>query len=588
MPSFDFVELLGQVPQSGVFISAGKLLGMMFVFTLWTFIASWADKDAIAVNTYRAIWNGVIMAGGVISFLLLLFLPQFLAAVGAYVVLNGIVAVIYVVHRNGLVVEEDKVCTPAHIQRLMREGFRGKKKEDSKRDVKERVRLTAFDRKTVKIPEEDPEREQFALVQELLYDGLWRRATQIELIPAGQTTRIRVVVDGVASEKEPIGRAVGDGMLIYLKRLAGLNLEERRKPQRGKMGAAIGDHKYELVIRTEGSTAGEFLKVRVIGAEKGYKIQDLGFTKQQLEAFREIMNIDNGVVVLSAPPGGGVTTTAYSIARSHDAFLQNIQMLEWEHEYDVDNITQHTYAPADDKPFHQELLKVFRTDPDVVVVPEVRDAQTAIEVSKAGVHKQNVYVAMHANDIFDALGKWIEWVKDPNLLSKSLLAVTHQRLVRALCTACKTPYKPDAAMMQKISAPAGAVLHRVPEVQYDKNGNPVLCQNCQGTGYVGRTAIIAVLAIDDLRNALKAGKPLADLKSIAAKKGGLSLQQIGLQKVFDGVTSIDELARATKAPGAVPPAAATPRAAAPAAGAKPAAPRPAAKPAAPRGPVGKE
>ncbi len=570
----DALELLGQVPESGVYLQPFKLLGLFILFTLWALFAQWVDKDTVAVNTFRSIWNQSVVYAGLVALVLFLLLPEFWLGLAAFCVLNLSVGIAYVIHRNGLVVEDDKVCTPAHIKKVLSGGLRGKK-QDKKRDVRERVKIVTASRKRLEIPEDDPEREQYALVQDLLFDALWRRATQVEITPAGQSSKIKVLVDGVGTEREPIGRPAGDAILSYLKTIAGLNLAERRRPQRGKLGAQLGEQKYELVVRTNGTTAGEFMSVRVIGAEKSFKIENLGFTDKQLTSVRDLMQADRGLVLISAPPGHGLSTTAYSVARSHDAFLQNIQMLEFEHEYDVDNITQHQYVQSDEKSFAQELLRVVRTDPDVVVLPEVRDATTAAEASKAAIHKQNVYAAIVSADAYEAVAKWIQLAGDAALVSKALIGVTHQRLVRALCPSCKTPYKPDATLMQKISAPPNKPLHRPPDPTFDKHGNPVLCQNCQGTGYVGRTGIFVVLAVDDeIRAAIRSGA--ADLRSVLARKGGMALQQQGLQKVFDGVTSIDELARATRSAAGPAASAARP---APAASATP---RPAAGQQAPR------
>ena len=289
--------------------------------------------------------------------------------------------------------------------------------------------------------------------------------------------------------------------------------------------------------------------MRVIGDEKNYKIEDLGFTPKQQVTVREAMQSEHGVILISAPPEEGLTTTIYSYARSHDAFLQNIQTVEYEREIAINNITQHVYEPSDEKTFMAELQRVVRTDPDVIVLPEVREREAGALAAKAATGKQLVYVAVKSLDLLDALKRWAVMVGDVKLLAESLILVTHQRLVRRLCPSCKTPYKPDAAMLQKINMPADKVLYRPPEPQYDKHGNPVLCQNCHGAGYVGRVGVFNVLVVDDdLRKVIAGGGSLVDIKRAAAKKGSIGLQQQALQKVFDGITSIDEVVRATRPP----------------------------------------
>ena len=549
MATIALLELLAQLPDSDIYVNPWKLGTATVLFLLWVLIAQWIDKDTVAVNTFRTVWNVASISCATIALVLLLLLPNFWAAIAAFVVIHLAFSVIYVVHRNGLVVEDDKVCTAAHFRRLMTEGFRGGQQKE-KREVIERVRITGADREVVKIPEEEEEREQFGLSQDVLFDALWRRASLVEVIPAGQASKIRVSIDGVTNEREPLTRPEGDAILLFFKKVAGLNLEERRKPQKGQLLAVLGDaHRYDVVVRTNGSTAGERLSLQVIGDEKDHKVDDIGLTEKQLEIVREAMNAERGMILLSAPPGEGLTTSIYSFARSHDAFLQNIQMIEYERELAINNITQHVHKPTENKTFVADLQRVIRTDPDVVVLPEIREREAAPMAAKAATGKQIMYVAVKSLDLFDALKRWAAMVGDAKLLAQSLLLVTHQRLVRALCSSCKTPYKPDSAMLQKINMPADKVLYRPPEPQYDKHGNPVLCQNCHGTGYVGRTGVFNMLVVDDdLRKVIARGASVADIKRAAMKKGALGLQQQALQKVFDGTTSIEEVVRATRPP----------------------------------------
>ena len=543
-------DLLAQLPESSVYVHPLKLVAVVALIAVWAFYAQWADKDAIAVNTYRAIWNMVNVFGGLLALCLLLFVPNFWGALGGYAVVQLAVSLTYVIHRNGLVEPEDKVLTPAHLKKVMTEGLSGKKKTKQV-EVKERVKLVGADRKSVRIPEDDEGRERYRLTQDLLFDMLWRRANLAQLAPAGQACQISYSVDGITAEREPIGRAEGDNILLFLKQVAGLNVEERRKPQMGKLQAAVGENKYELTIQSNGSTAGERLSVRVIGREKGFKVADLGFTEKQMEQVRHFMDADKGLVLVTAPKGGGLTTTVYALARSHDAFLLNIQMLEYVRELEVENITQRLFEPAADRTFTGEFQKIVRSDPNVIVLPELRERGSMPVAVKAAVDKQKVYVAMPAADIWDGFKRGLAAIGDSKLAARGLLAVTHQRLVRVLCAACKTPYKPDAATLRKLNLPGDKVLYRPPEPQFDKHGNPILCQACQGTGYTGRTGVFHIVTVDDgLGQVLSAGGSINDIQAHCLKQGVPGLQQQALQKVFDGITSIEEVVRATRPPAA--------------------------------------
>lgn len=548
MPTFALSELLAQVPESTMYVHPVKLAVAAVCMVAWMLYAQWVDKDTVAVNTYRMLWNLVTVASGIPALALLLLLPNFWAGLAAFAVIQVAVGTIYILHRNSLVQEDFRVCTPGHFRRLIQESLGGKKKQPA--EVRERVRLTGGDNRPVPVPSEEIEREQYRLVQDLLFDALWRRASVVEIAPAGQTSRIAYLIDGVLTERDPVGRPEGDSIVYFLKRIAGLSVDERRKPQSGKIMAAVGENRFEVAVRTNGSTAGEKLQLRVLGPERGFKVRDLGFSEKQMEIVQAFMQADKGLVLLSAPRGGGLTTTLYSLARSHDAFLLNIQMLEYQRELEIENITQKLYEPAEDRTFAGDLQRIVRSDPNVILLPEIREKQAAVVASQAAAEKQKVYVGVPSTDVWDALQKWLALVGDARLVARGLLALSHQRLVRVLCTACKTPYKPDPAMLRKLNLPADKVLYRPPEPQYDKHGNLILCPACQGTGYVGRSGVFHLIPVDDgLRRVIAERGSINDIQAHCLKQGVPGLQQQALLKVFDGVTSIDEVVRVTRAPG---------------------------------------
>lgn len=566
------LELLAQQAfEPHAFINPFKLSGLTLVFLGWVLFAQWVDKDTIAVNTFRELWNLITVAVGIVAAVLGLFVPMFWLGFALMAVLNLAVMIVYVIHRNGLVTEEETVMTGAHYRRIKAEGLFGKKKKRQV-EVKEKVRITGANKKVVQIPDDDEAREQYRLAQDLLWDALWRRAAYVELAPSGQQTNIIYNVDGMTEERPPLERVQGDAIVFFLKQAAGLNMEERRKPQKGQIVVAIGDHKQKVILRTGGSTAGEKLDARIIYDEETFKAPDLGFTPKQLELVTAAREEPRGIIVLSAPPKNGLTTTIYSLTRTHDRFLQNVQMIESERDLLLDNVTQRIHDAASGQTFKDELLKIVRADPDVIVLPDFRDREAAAVAAQAGAQKQKVYVGLHATDVFDALRKWIALVADKEAAVKGLIAVSNQRLLRKLCDQCKQAYAPDPQMMRKLNLPADKNLYRVPEPVFDKHGNQIVCQACQGTGYVGRTAVFEWLVIDDaLRAVIQRATSLNEIQTAAMKRGGaIGLQSQALQKVLEGVTSIQEVVRVTRSNG-------KPAAAPTAGGARPA-PRPQPKP----------
>jgi type II secretory ATPase GspE/PulE/Tfp pilus assembly ATPase PilB-like protein len=541
------LALLAQLPESTTYVNPIKLAALVVTFFLWVLFAQWVDKDTIVVNTFRVLWNIIVLATGFVAMLVAWFVPMFAVGFPVFVVMNLTVMIVYIVHRNRLVRPEDTVMTATHFRRLREEGFSGKKK---KKEVKERVRIKGASG-ILEIPEEDEERELYAQIQDLMFETLWRRASHVELAPAGpERAKVTFLVDGLPVTGEPIPRPAADELVQYTKEIAGLDLEERRKPQSGKISAQVGDNKHLVFVRTDGSTAGEKMAIRVVYNEIDFKVGDLGFNPKQLERVEATKEIPRGLILLSAPPRNGLTTSVYSFTRTHDRFLQNVQIIEYEKELDIDNVTQTIYEPGGELTFGERLLKIVRADPDIIVLPEIRERNAAAVACKAAAEKQKVYVAIQATDVFDALRKWIAAVGDKSLVAKSLLAVANQRLVRKLCGECKEAYKPDAAMMRKLNLPADKVLYRVPEAQYDKRGDPVICQACQGSGYSGRTAVFEWLPVDDgLRDVIRRSSSMSEIQSYAQKRGGLGLQAQALQKVLEGVTSIQEVARVIRGDG---------------------------------------
>lgn len=181
------LALLADLPASTVYVNPFKLAGVVMAFVGWAWLAAWVDKDTIAVNSYRVLWNFVSLSCGAVATGLALFVPVFAIGYPAMLVLILAFLVVYVVHRNGLVREEDRVLTPGHFKRLREQGFSGKKKL---KEVKEKVRLYTHEKKPVAIPEEPEPREQYRLAQDLFFDALWRRASVVELLPTKEASRL--------------------------------------------------------------------------------------------------------------------------------------------------------------------------------------------------------------------------------------------------------------------------------------------------------------------------------------------------------------------------------------------------------------
>ncbi|MFQ6048576.1 MAG: GspE/PulE family protein, partial [Phycisphaerae bacterium] len=328
--------------------------------------------------------------------------------------------------------------------------------------------------------------------------------------------------------------------------------------QSGHITAARGggmkelDKMVKIEVRTSGSTAGERLMMRVLAEETRFKISDLGMSDQQLRQFQAVVDRPRGLVLCCGPRQSGLTSTLYAILRSHDAFMKNIHTLELRPSLELENITQNIHDPHDSEvSFARRVQTILRADPDVVMIAAVADAETARLINQAAMERAKLYVGLNTSDCFEALQSWLSLVDDPRLVARALLAITAQRLVRRLCPECKQPYRPDPQTLRKANLPADRIqqFYRRGGYVLNKKGERLVCQTCQGSGYFGRTAIFELLVVDEtVRKLIVSRASISQIKAACRKTRPpmLYLQEQGLRRVMEGVTSINEIIRVTR------------------------------------------
>jgi type II secretory ATPase GspE/PulE/Tfp pilus assembly ATPase PilB-like protein len=301
-------------------------------------------------------------------------------------------------------------------------------------------------------------------------------------------------------------------------------------------------------VTTAGSTAGEQVRLKHIEQETISKLDEIGLMPEQLEQMSQLRGVKQGVVLLSGPKQSGVTTSLYALLRNHDAFLNSVNTLERQPSGTLPNITQNVYALGDTgtTSFGAKLQSVMRMGPDIVGVADCEDAETARVVSVAAKDGKLVYVTLKADSVLQALGKWMKFVGDKNLVAETLLCASNQRLLRKLCEECKQGYAPEKELFRKfnITADKTKVLYRAGKVQYDKHGKPMTCDHCQGTGYFDRTGIFELAVMnDELRKAMRKAKTLPEVGAHLRRAKMLYLQEQVLRKVIAGTASINEMIR---------------------------------------------
>lgn len=548
------VTPLAVLPDPGGYISIFKLVFVLVWFFLWLLFCQWVDKDTQYVKVMsRTLWNGVVLGGGVVALAVWLFLPWegglFAAGWGIWFVLTFGACSVYVAMRNRQVDPGARVFTPRHIAAQLAK--LGSKKGEGHEAV-ERVSVTGADGKKVKPPEDPAQLQPYETVQGLLFDALWRRATDVALAGEGENVRLIYRIDGVATERRDLiaGPQVV-AAIDYLKQVAGLNHEEHRKPQIGKINAlnpTAGGTKVEVEVKTSGTKAGERLDLRIMTQESRLRLPDLGMIEQQIEQFEKMVKAPSGLVVVAGPRGSGVTTTLYAALRAHDAFMQNLQTLESKPLMELENVTQNRYDPTKaDVTYARQLQSILRREPDVVMVSECPDRETAHLAARAAIDGKKIYLGISGRNTIDALKKFVSLCADSDAAAASLQGICCQRLIRKLCVSCREPYKPDGALLRKANIPAENVEYFYrsrTEPLLDKKGKPILCPNCQGSGHFGRIGVFELLTPDDVtKELIRNGQPASAILKQARKNGMRDLQEIGIHLVLKGVTSMNEVIR---------------------------------------------
>jgi type II secretory ATPase GspE/PulE/Tfp pilus assembly ATPase PilB-like protein len=513
------------------------------MFLGWLPIVNWVNTDAQAVRTKVKFWTIIVAVTGAISLVVLLMVPMFLVGLLVYIIALGACVMAYIIHRNSMVADFERVFTIGS----MKSAFVNQDKKTAK--LSKGIVFVTANKNDVPLPKaKSPELLGFSVLCDIIDDSLWRRTSDIVFKPQGQEYSVTYKIDGVACKQSPRSKEEIEYALQFIKQVADLDIQEKRKPQTGQFWTTKDSVKTSWDVTTAGSTAGEQFIITKSEQYLAMKLDDIGLNPKQLEALKTIRNIPSGTVIISGPPKSGVTTTFYSMIRNHDPFMNGINTLEKKLSATLDNITQHIYELGDTgaKSYSETLRRILRMGPDIVAVEGCQDADLGKLTANAANDGKIMHVTMNTSGVLQAVGLWIKQVGDRNLAADTLAAVINQRLVRKLCDECKQAYKPNADLLRKFNIPANkeVIFYRTGEIEYDKHGKPLLCEKCQGTGFYGRTAIFECIVLDDkLRQAIKQAKSMQEIGSHFRRAGMLYIQEESIKRVAKGITAINEVIR---------------------------------------------
>jgi len=525
----------------GGYVSPIKFAIFLILYFGWLFIINWVYKDAEAIGTKYTFWTGVVFGVWAAAGLIWLLIPIFAIGLAFYIIAAGAATISYVMHRNAAVPEFQRVLTADHIKDMLMGSL--KKKEP----VAAYVFITANNNE-VSVPEaKTPDYFGYKAAYSLFDDALYRRAYDVVCTPTPQNYDVAYYIDGTAMKQPAVAKDQMDYLLRFVKNLANLDMEEKRKPQKGKFTIFKQGKRIDWELMTAGSNAGEQMRAKLVTQQNITKLSDLGLTADQLEQLGTLHGAKKGVFIVSGPRNSGVTTTFYTLLRSHDAFLNGITTLERQPSGKLPNITQNIYVLGDSgiTTYGRKLQSMVRMDPDIIGVADCEDVETA-QIACGAAENKLVYVVIEEENALKALAKWIKLVGDKNKAIEHLLGMCNQRLLRKLCEKCKQAYEPNSDLLHKFNIPAerAKVLYRTGKVVYDKRGKPFPCESCQKTGFFGRMCIFETIMLNDhLRNAIKQAKSLSDVGTELRRAKMLYLQEQGLLKVIAGITSINETVR---------------------------------------------
>lgn len=541
----------------GFYLNLYKFIPVILIYLLWARTTDWVEHDGRDLNNPKAeTWNSVVFFSGVLGLAMVFSIPIYPVGMTLLLLAYFVPILTYVFIRNQTVSDDQKVLTPYHLGELTNDllarlGVRPIFNKNMGSVDRAGPPITFIGKSSGSGAKEDPARvrqaeesRSYMAAKELVYDAVLRRSTDIHLEPTAEQLSVRYRIDGILHSAEPFDRATGDAVINVFKVLSAMDISEKRKPQDGSFGAKLSGRDLDFRVATSGSKAGEKLVMRILDNSAGItKLEDLGMRTKLVEQVRSLVTQPHGMFLVCGPTGSGKSTTLYAALREIDRYQRNIITVEDPIEYALDNVTQMEVNTKSGQTFATSLRSILRQDPDVIMIGEVRDQETANIACQAANTGHMVFSTLHSNDAVTALFRLLDLGVEPFMIASALSAVLGQRLVRLLCEACKEPYKPKPEFLKKANLPADKV-----DVFYRRPENPEqVCPQCGGTGYFGRAGIFELLVLTEpIREMLRENPSLTKIKAEARRGGMIYLQEDGLRQVIQGRTSIEELLRVVK------------------------------------------
>ena len=377
------------------------------------------------------------------------------------------------------------------------------------------------------------------LVNTIITQAIVEHASDIHVEPQKDHLRIRYRVDGILQEKQKLPRNIQPGVLSRFKIMSNMDIAERRKPQDGRISLRIDNKAIDFRVSSLPTIYGEKIVLRILDKTSAMvPLENLGFLNDTLTVFNNVISQPYGMVVISGPTGAGKTTTLYSALNRLNTPGKNIVTVEDPVEYQMDGINQVQVNVKADMTFANGLRSILRQDPNIVLIGEIRDGETAQIAIEAALTGHLVLSTLHTNDAPSVATRLIDMGIEPFLIASSLIGATAQRLARKICPDCKQPYVPPASALEGLGLTTRGQLE---DITFYKGAG---CPKCGGSGYRGRTGIHEMMRVDDDLRHLILNKASARDISLAARSHGMrTLLEDALVKAREGIITLEEVLR---------------------------------------------